>query len=371
MEMKAILISIFANNGFNLDYATEIDEEMRLLSLSCGIELLNKDRIIIKYNQINPKTFFSKGKVEEINNFLNEYGDFEYSLILNIDFSPTQIRNCEQIFNKRIITKTQLIYQIFLARANSKPAKIQLELANLKYIKSMLAGSYGSFDRIRGGIGLKGPGETKLEVDRRTISKKINSLKKQLLKIEKHLVLQVKNRENQFIFPLVGYTNAGKTSLLNILTKADQYSDDLLFSTLNVKSRQAYLQDNKKIIISDTIGFIRQLPIHLIESFKTTLLEIKYSSLLGIVIDSSSKFYHEHIEVVESMLKSLNCEDIPKIFIFNKIDLLTDSSLEMLKFTNDSQTFNNPKKIFYLSTKTKEGVDELIKYLIEISENSI
>ncbi len=374
--MKGLLISIFDYKNYNENLANEIDQEMRLLSDSAGIDILNEERIIIKYRNISPKTFFTKGKIDQIKEYIlnvqqntliqNKTEENDFVLIFNMDFSPTQIRNCEEIFERKIITKTQLIYQIFLARASSKPAKIQLELANLKYMKSRLAGSYENFDRIRGGIGLKGPGETKLEVDRRTISKKIKQLEEELKKIEKHLVIQVKNREDQFVFSLAGYTNAGKTSLLNCLTKANQYSDNALFTTVNVKSRSLYLGNGKKIIISDTIGFIRELPIHLVESFKTTLLEIKYSSLIGIVVDSSSPFYKEHIEIVENMLETLKCENIKKIIIFNKIDLLTENELENFKIYNDFDFKNQNIDVFYISTKTKEGIDLLLSYLKSI-----
>jgi len=374
--LKGLLISIFDYKNYNENLANEIDQEMRLLSDSAGIDILNEERIIIKYRNISPKTFFTKGKIDQIKEYIlnvqqntliqNKTEENDFVLIFNMDFSPTQIRNCEEIFERKIITKTQLIYQIFLARASSKPAKIQLELANLKYMKSRLAGSYENFDRIRGGIGLKGPGETKLEVDRRTISKKIKQLEEELKKIEKHLVIQVKNREDQFVFSLAGYTNAGKTSLLNCLTKANQYSDNALFTTVNVKSRSLYLGNGKKIIISDTIGFIRELPIHLVESFKTTLLEIKYSSLIGIVVDSSSPFYKEHIEIVENMLETLKCENIKKIIIFNKIDLLTENELENFKIYNDFDFKNQNIDVFYISTKTKEGIDLLLSYLKSI-----
>ncbi|MCR4422328.1 MAG: GTPase HflX [Spirochaetales bacterium] len=371
--MKGFLVSVFDSKSFNMNNSLEIDDEMRLLSESAGIEIINPERFIVKYRNINPKTFFTKGKIEQINNYLQQIDqqnlkEDELVIVFNIDFSPTQIRNCEQIFERKIITKTQLIYQIFLERASSKPAKIQLELANLKYMKSRLAGSYENFDRIRGGIGLKGPGETKLEVDRRTISKKIKQLEEELEKIEKHLLLQAKNREDKFIFSLVGYTNAGKTSLLNLLTKANQYSDNALFTTVNVKSRQLFLENGRKIIVSDTIGFIRQLPIHLVESFKTTLLEIKYSSLIGIVVDSTSSFYKEHIEIVEDMLNILKCENINKIIIFNKIDLLSENQLENFKLANDFLFKNRDKEVFYISTKTKQGINLLLNYLNSISK---
>ncbi|MFN3410786.1 MAG: GTPase HflX [Exilispira sp.] len=369
--MKAILISVLKNQNFILEDAIEKDNEMRLLCQSAGIEILNKEKIIIKYKDIDAKTFFTKGKLEQIKNSIDRCNinkaENEIVIVINMDFSPTQIRNCEKFFGKSIITKTQLIYQIFLTRANSKPAKIQLELANLKYLKSKLAGSYQNFDRIRGGIGLKGPGETKLEVDRRSISKKIKKLEQQLEKIEKNLVLHIKNRENQFIFSLVGYTNAGKTSLLNILTKSNQYAENLLFSTVNVKSRQLYLKSDKKIIVTDTIGFIRDLPVHLVESFKTTLLEIRYSSLIGIVVDSSSSNYKEHIEIVLSMLKDLNVENINTIIIFNKIDLLSNEEFIQLKIKNSIDFKDSNMPIFYLSARTKYGLENLLNYLKFIS----
>lgn len=365
--MLGILISAFSYKDYDIALGIEIDNEMRLLSSSAGITILNDERFLLKYRNIESRTFFSKGKIEEINQYLLSFENQDYSIIFNRDFSPTQIRNCEEIFNKKIITKTELIYQIFLSRCNSKPAKIQLELANLKYLKSRLTGSYDNFDRIRGGIGLKGPGETKLEVDRRTISKRINKLEKELKNIEKHLNLQIKNREDSFVFSLAGYTNAGKTSILNLLTKAEKLADNALFTTVDVKSKQLYLDNGKKIIISDTIGFIRELPVHLVESFKTTLLEIKASSLIGIVADINSLFYEQHIEIVENMLKQLSCQDIPKIIIFNKIDLLDEDQLETLKTRHNLVYGINKIPIFYISTYTKKGVDNLINYLKKIT----
>lgn len=351
--------------------AFEIDEEMRLLCDSAGINIINTDRLILKYRNIDARTFFTKGKIEQILDYILKYTENEFNIVFNTEFSPTQIRNCEEVLKKKIITKTQLVYQIFLERASSKPAKIQLELANLKYMKSRLAGSYENFDRIRGGIGLKGPGETKLEVDRRTISKKIKRLENELNKIEKNLILHIKNRKSEFIFSLVGYTNAGKTSLLNTLTKSNQYSDNALFTTVNVKSRQLFLNDKNKIIISDTIGFIRDLPVHLVESFKTTLMEIQYSSLIGIVVDCSSSFYKEHINIVESMLKTLNSDNINKVLIFNKIDLLSENELENLILQNKTNYGNYEFPIFYISTKTKEGIEQLLNYLQNITKTKI
>jgi len=369
--LKGLLISIFPNNDFNLNMAFEIDEEMRLLCDSAGINIINTDRLILKYRNIDARTFFTKGKIEQILDYILKYTENEFNIVFNTEFSPTQIRNCEEVLKKKIITKTQLVYQIFLERASSKPAKIQLELANLKYMKSRLAGSYENFDRIRGGIGLKGPGETKLEVDRRTISKKIKRLENELNKIEKNLILHIKNRKSEFIFSLVGYTNAGKTSLLNTLTKSNQYSDNALFTTVNVKSRQLFLNDKNKIIISDTIGFIRDLPVHLVESFKTTLMEIQYSSLIGIVVDCSSSFYKEHINIVESMLKTLNSDNINKVLIFNKIDLLSENELENLILQNKTNYGNYEFPIFYISTKTKEGIEQLLNYLQNITKTKI
>lgn len=366
--LKAIIISLFDYENFDSFYADETDIEMRNLASSANIDILNNNKIIIKVRTKTSKTYLSVGKIQEIKEEISLLSRDAQAIVFNRDFNPTQQRNLEDEFELKIISKTELIYQIFLARCQSKPAKIQLELANLKYLKTRLTGSYDNFDRIRGGIGLKGPGETKLEVDRRTLSKRIHRLEKQLTEIEKNLKLRMDNRKSEIILSLVGYTNAGKTSVLNLLTRSHQLSENELFTTTDVKSKRMFIPPDSHIIVSDTIGFIRDLPAHLVESFKTTLLEISVSSIIAIVVDSSSLFADEHIKIVLDMLETLRCSMITKIFIFNKIDLLPLDELTHLKQHIKKDIPDNP--YFFISTKTKEGVDDLLQYLTFFVNNA-
>lgn len=363
-KIKAFYIPVFEKKEFSEIWAEEVNKEILSLSKAANIEILNEDNIknyIIK--KINPRYFISYGKIEEILKNANSYHPELF--VLNIDISPSQQKNLSSILKHKIISKTELIYEIFINRANSSISRIQVELANLKYIKSRLIGSYDKYDRIRGGIGIKGSGEKKLELDRRNLEKRINFLNKKLKKYETHFHNIYKNRKNIFQVSIVGYTNAGKTSLLNLLCHTDRESKDLLFSTVDTKSKRFYIGNGKSIILSDTIGFIRDLPPNLIDSFKTTLMEIKYSNLLMIVVDSTSDFISDHLKIVFDTLKQIKCDSIPYILVFNKIDLYNegDSSLIALKRGYDDA--------FFISTRTKEGVDKLKTYLVNFFKNII
>jgi len=361
-KIKAFYIPVFDKNKFSSIWADEVNKEILSLSNAANIEIINSqnlENIVIK--KINPKYYIGQGKILEV---LEKSKSFHPELfVLNIDISPSQQKNLTSLLGHKVISKTELIYEIFINRANSSISKIQVELANLKYIKSRLVGSYDKYDRIRGGIGIKGSGEKKLELDRRNLDKRITFLNKKLKKYETHFHNIYKNRKNIFQVSIVGYTNAGKTSLLNLLCHTNRVSKDLLFSTVDTKSKRFYIGNGKSIILSDTIGFIRDLPPNLIDSFKTTLMEIKYSNLLMIVVDSTSDFISDHLKIVFDTLKQIKCDSIPYILVFNKIDLYNDgdSSLIALK-----RGYNDA---FFISTRTREGVDKLKTYLINFFKN--
>lgn len=357
---RIFLITIFINtdklkNYKGKSFEEEINNEMIELCYTANLEVINKNEpFVIILKNINPKTFIGSGNIAKIKESSKKY---KYEFIgLNLDISPSQQKNLSSIFNCKVITKSEIIYEIFYRRASSSVSKIQIELANLKYIKSRLAGSYEDYDRIRGGIGIKGgAGETKLEIDRRNINRRISYLKSSLKKLEKHFELILNSHKDIYTVSIVGYTNAGKSTLLNALTNANQIEEDLLFSTLDTKSKRLFLNKDLSIIIVDTIGFIRDLPHHLVESFKTTLMEIKYSKLILHVVDISSEFYEDHIDTVNKTLEEIDCDKIPKILVFNKIDKIDNFKIENYKkLWRDS---------FFISAKNKENIDELKGFL--------
>jgi len=357
---RIFLITIFINtdklkNYKGKSFEEEINNEMIELCYTANLEVINKNEpFVIILKNINPKTFIGSGNIAKIKESSKKY---KYEFIgLNLDISPSQQKNLSSIFNCKVITKSEIIYEIFYRRASSSVSKIQIELANLKYIKSRLAGSYEDYDRIRGGIGIKGgAGETKLEIDRRNINRRISYLKSSLKKLEKHFELILNSHKDIYTVSIVGYTNAGKSTLLNALTNANQIEEDLLFSTLETKSKRLFLNKDLSIIIVDTIGFIRDLPHHLVESFKTTLMEIKYSKLILHVVDISSEFYEDHKDTVNKTLEEIDCDKIPKILVFNKIDKIDNFKIENYKkLWRDS---------FFISAKNKENIDELKGFL--------
>lgn len=349
--VRAFCACVYTQQHFTESYAAEVFTEMRSLASTAGVEITNDSPWYIKLREINPKTYISSGLLDKLSGAITDAGAVD-CILFNMDFSPTQQRNLAKHFNKKILSKSDLIFEIFMKRATTAPSKIQIELANLKYLRTRLTGSYEGFDRIRGGIGIKGPGETKLEIDRRAISKRIHKLTKDLKEYAAHTKLLIKRREALPSVSLVGYTNAGKTTLLNRLTKGSQKAEDLLFSTVDVKSKKMYVSPGLSVVVSDTIGFIRDLPAHLIESFKTTLLEISYSKLICIVVDYTSPYYMEHIDIVRAMLDTLGCTDIPTVTVYNKVDNIPG--------------FTPPESsgpAFYLSAETGTGVDKLVAHI--------
>ncbi|MCB9249784.1 MAG: GTPase HflX [Ignavibacteriales bacterium] len=318
---KAILVAVKTR-----DISTErIDEhlqELEMLANTAGAETILK--IVQDKNKIDTAFYIGKGKAEEIAE-LAELNEITI-VIFDDDLTPTQTRNLEKLINKKIIDRSGLILDIFASHAKTNEAKTQVELAQLQYMLPRLTRAWTHLSKQFGGIGTKGPGETQIETDRRIIRTRIAKLKEKLKKIELQQKTKSLGREDYLKATIVGYTNAGKSTLLNLLTEAKVYAEDKLFATLDSTTRAYDLSPKKKILLTDTVGFIRKLPHHLVASFQTTLNVVKDADLIIHLIDITNPYFEDHIQVVEETLESLNCKEKQQIKIFNKIDALTDKS---------------------------------------------
>jgi GTPase len=264
--------------------------------------------------------YMGKGKAEELQ-FYAEQNEIDYSDIFDDDLTPVQVRNLEKLLNKKIIDRSGLILDIFASRAKTKEAKTQVELAQLQYLLPRLTRAWTHLSKQYGGIGTKGPGETQIETDRRIIRTRITHLKEKLKKIENHRENQSRGREDFLRISLVGYTNAGKSTLFNLLTKSEVFAEDKLFATLDSTTRLLDL-NNSRMLLSDTVGFIRKLPAHLVASFKSTLNEVRDADVVLHIIDITHPYYEDHIKVVEDTLKDITGDEKKEIKVFNKVDAL-------------------------------------------------
>jgi GTP-binding protein HflX len=298
------------------EHLTELEE----LSLTAGAETILK--VTQQKSSVDPAYYIGKGKAEELKQLI-EMNDINL-VIFDDDLTPIQLRNLEKLFERKIVDRSGLILDIFASRAKTKEAKTQVELAQLQYMLPRLTRAWTHLSKQYGGIGTKGPGETQIETDRRIIRTRISLLKSKLEKIESQRITQSQGRKDFTKISLVGYTNAGKSTLFNLLTRADVFAEDKLFATLDSTTRTFELGQNQKLLLSDTVGFIRKLPPHLIASFKSTLKEVKEADIILHIIDFSNPYYEDHIQVVEDTLKELNCEKKTLLKIFNKIDLVND-----------------------------------------------
>lgn len=324
MSEKAYLATIDLNERGDFS-AEDLKSELKELAISSGLQVVGET--LIRREKPTPDLYVGKGKAEELKL------DAEYSaancLIVSEDLSFTQQRNLEDIVGIKVIDRTQLILDIFAQRAKSNEGKVQVELAQLSYIAPRLAGKGIMLSRLGGGIGTRGPGEQKLEVDRRRIRKRMTKLKEELFHITNARALKRKERLEKSIstVALIGYTNAGKSTLLNALTGARAVSKDQLFSTLDPITRRCVLKNNQKVLFVDTVGFLHKLPHHLVESFKATLEEVVEADLLVHVLDASSQLLEEKAEAVYEVLSLLEAKDKPIITALNKIDMLDGDSL--------------------------------------------
>lgn len=351
-EEKVILVGVQLNEN---EPAEESLDELGELAKTAGAEVVG--RMIQSREYIHPATYIGKGKITELKELLWETD--ATGIICDDELTSVQLKNLEQELGCKIIDRTLLILDIFAARAVSSEGKIQVELAQLKYRASRLIGLGNSLSRLGGGIGTRGPGEKKLEMDRRLIRERISRLKKELREVEQHreLIRTQRKDSNLKVAALVGYTSAGKSSLENALTGAGILEDAMLFSTLDTTTRALELEGKQQVLLTDTVGFIRKLPHHLIEAFKSTLEEAKYADIIIHVVDASNPQMDTQMYVVYDTLRQLGVEGKPVITLFNKQDKL--ESPQMFRDLHADYTFA-------VSAKTGQGLDELKGALLDI-----
>lgn len=319
---RALLIGI-CKPGEHLTAAQEHLDELAMLAETAGAEIA--DRELVKLRQIDSALYVGKGKATELSALAAEVrADL---VVIDEDPAPAQCRNLERELKTRLIDRSGLILDIFAKRAQTREARTQVELAQLKYMLPRLTGAWTHLERQRGGIGMRGPGETQIETDRRIIRSRIRKLEEDLVLIEKQHRTQRAKRQDVFRFSLAGYTNVGKSTLMNVLTSAGVYEENLLFATLDSTTRALPLGQGIRAVLSDTVGFIRKLPHGLVASFRSTLAEISEADCIVHLIDAASPTYREQMETVENILNEMGLSDVPVIEVFNKIDVLDDPSV--------------------------------------------
>jgi GTP-binding protein HflX len=355
---RGILISLALPDIPYEEAEISLDELERLVETAGGVAVA---RVIQKREAPHARTYVGPGKAEEIACLCRE---LEADLVVfDHELSPSQQRNLENILKVKVVDRTALILDIFAQHAHSKEGKLQVELAQLSYLLPRLRGRGVMLSRLGAGIGTRGPGETKLEVDRRRIKERLSHLKKELKKVAKHREVQRKLRQKKGVFniSIVGYTNAGKSTLLNSLTNASVYVEDQLFATLDSTTRKLYLNNGLEAVLSDTVGFIQKLPHQLVAAFYSTLKEVALSDLVIHVIDSSNPYLEKQMEAVERTLEEIGASEKERLEVFNKIDLIPPEKLRELK-----RKF--PEGIF-ISALNKEGLPALKEEIEERTKN--
>ncbi|TDK68256.1 GTPase HflX [Sapientia aquatica] len=345
-NVRAILVGVdFGKSDFNSSL-----EELSLLALSAGAVPIST--ITCKRSSPDSALFIGSGKAEEVANAILDHA-IEI-VIFNHALSPAQQRNLEKNLKVRVVDRTSLILDIFAQRAKSHEGKVQVELAQLQHLATRLIRGWTHLERQKGGIGLRGPGETQLETDRRLLGDRVKALKDKLSKLQRQRETQrrARNRSRTFSVSLVGYTNAGKSTLFNVLTKAGTYTADQLFATLDTTSRRVYLGDVGQIVISDTVGFIRELPHQLVAAFRATLEETIHADLLLHVVDAASPTRLDQIAQVNQVLHEIGADQIPQLLVWNKIDVAgLDPGIERDEYDKIQRVF--------LSAKTGSGLNDL------------
>jgi len=354
---KTVLVGIINKNQSKVK-SNEFLDELEFLALTAGS--IVKERFFQKIDSPNPKTLIGKGKINEINSFIKS--NFIETIIFDDELSPAQENNISKILKIKVLDRTNLILDIFAQRAKSSYARTQVELAQCQYLLPRLRGMWTHLERQKGGIGMRGPGETEIETDRRIVRDKISLLKEKIKKIDRQMSNQRGNRGKLVRTALIGYTNVGKSTIMNTISKSNVFAENKLFATVDTTIRKVVVK-NLPFLLGDTVGFIRKLPTQLIESFKSTLDEVREADLLLHVIDISHNNFKDHMESVNKTLNELNVKNKPIILIFNKIDHFIpknkvyniETHIKKLKKTWISKIEN---KTVFISAKNKMNLKE-------------
>ena len=363
---KTVLIGIITHEQ-GIEKSMDYLDELAFLTMTAGGTVTKT--FTQKLNNPNPKTFIGEGKINEIREYIKENNI--QTVIFDDELSATQERNISKIFNCKILDRTNLILDIFAQRAKTSYAKTQVELAQCQYLLPRLKGMWTHLERQKGGIGMRGPGETEIETDRRIVRNKISLLKNKIKAIDKQMHVQRGNRGKLVRVAIVGYTNVGKSTLMNLLCKSKVFAEDKLFATLDTTVRKLVI-GNLPFLISDTVGFIRKLPTQLVESFKSTLDEVREADLLLHVIDITHSNFEEHKQSVEKILSEIKSLNKPTLLVFNKIDnyqaveieeddLITERTKKHYTLDQWKKTWMNElgENVIFISAKDKKNIDDL------------
>ncbi|MFM6936020.1 MAG: GTPase HflX [Flavobacteriales bacterium] len=369
VEESCVLVGVITSE-INEEIANEHLDELEFLAETAGA--ITHTKFLQKLPYPNPRTYVGTGKLEEIKQFMKAM-DIEM-VIFDDELSPSQLRNIERELDCKVLDRTILILDIFASRARTFHAKTQVELAQLQYMLPRLTRMWTHLERQKGGIGLRGPGESQIETDRRIIQMRIALMKERLKEIDKQMTVQRSNRGQLVRVALVGYTNVGKSTMMNLLSKSDVFAENKLFATLDTTVRKVVI-DNMPMLLTDTVGFIRKLPQQLMESFKSTLDEVREADLLVHVLDISHPNFEDHFNVVNETLNEIDKTEKPTIVVFNKIDAYQPPLNEMNEEEEDVTSLESLKKSWmakmnktkcvFISAQNKENVDELKQVLYE------
>ncbi|MCA4783018.1 GTPase HflX [Empedobacter stercoris] len=368
---KVVLVGLITREQSE-EKLTEYMDELEFLAYTAGATV--GERFTQKMDRPDSKFFVGSGKLDEIATFVEQY-DID-TVIFDDELTPSQLKNIEKVVNKKIIDRTQLILDIFAQRAQTSYARTQVELAQYQYLLPRLTRMWTHLERQRGGIGMRGPGETEIETDRRIIRDRITLLKEKLKGIDKQMATQRKNRGALVRVALVGYTNVGKSTLMNVLSKSEVFAENKLFATLDTTVRKVVI-GNLPFLLTDTVGFIRKLPTQLVESFKSTLDEVREADLLVHVVDISHASFEDHVNSVNQILAEIDSKEKPTIMVFNKIDNFSytkqdEDDLSEKKFENYSledwkRTWmaKTDYPTLFISATEKDNLEELRKTVYE------
>lgn len=362
---RAVFVGVIKQND-DENKIKEYLDELEFLAETAGA--VGEKKFIQKVDKPNTKTYIGSGKLEEIKTYITESNI--NLVIFDDELSPSQLRNIERELNCRILDRTNLILDIFAQRAKTAYAKTQVELAQYQYLLPRLTRMWTHLERQRGGIGMRGPGESQIETDRRIILDKISKLKEQLKKIDRQMASQRGNRGNMVRISLVGYTNVGKSTLMNLLSKSEVFAENKLFATLDTTVRKVVIE-NVPFLLSDTVGFIRKLPHQLVESFKSTLDEVRESDILIHIVDISHPNFEEHIKVVNDTLSEIGAKDKPVFLVFNKVDqynYVPQDEFDLTPKKRENYSLNELKNTWmqkehspsiFISAKERINIDKL------------